>query len=116
MAKELPKNFDFHFIKSNSFRVVHCDGVWGGTTPRGYITMSVYSERSPLPRKVTHHVTEEGIIGDEIIERRECREGIVREVDVEMILDLDMAKSLVRWLGGHIEFLENRQNTGKTGN
>ena len=106
MAKEIPDNFDFHFIKSNSFRVVHCDGVWGGTTPRGYITMSVYSERSSLPQKVTHQVLDQGLIGQET--GKEGKEGIIREVDVEVIMDLNMAKSLVTWLEGHIKFLEER--------
>ena len=106
MAKEIPENFDFHFIKSNSFRVVHCDGVWGGTTPRGYITMSVYSERSPLPQKTTHQVLDHGLIGQET--GKEGKEGIIREVDVEVIMDLSMAESLVTWLEGHIKFLKER--------
>lgn len=106
MAEELPQKFEFHFIKSNSFRVVHSDGVWGGTTPRGYITMSFYSERAPLPDKVTHEVMPEGLIGQEI--SRDNREGITREIEIEVVMDLDTAKSLIPWLQRHIQFLENQ--------
>ena len=28
---------EFHYIKSNHFRVIHADGVYGGATPRGFI-------------------------------------------------------------------------------
>ena len=107
MAQNIPEEFDFHFLKSSNFRVVHCDGVWGGTTPRGYITMSIYSERSPFPQKVTHEVAKNGAIDKE--KRREGKEGIVREVEVEVVLDLATAKTLIPWLQGHIQFLENQQ-------
>ena len=112
-TKELPANLDFHFIKSNSFRVVHCDGVWGGTTPRGYITMSVYSERSPLPQKITHQVLDHGLLSPET--SKEAKEGIIREVDVEVIMDLSMAQSLITWLQDHVKFLEKRPEAPQGG-
>ncbi|MDE0405468.1 MAG: hypothetical protein OXI53_09180 [Nitrospira sp.] len=103
------EGFDFHFIKSNNFRVVFCDAVWGGVTPRGYITMSVCSERFPLPRKVTHLVQEHGALGEEDSSKREAKRGVVREVEVAVVMDLGMARSLVDWLEGHIRSIENSQ-------
>lgn len=103
------EGFDFHFIKSNNFRVVFCDAVWGGVTPRGYITMSVCSERLPLPRKVTHPIGEHGIIGEEDQSKRDARKGLVREVEVAVVMDLGMAHSLVDWLKGHIRHIERIQ-------
>lgn len=104
MGKETPKNIDFHYIKSNSFRVVHCDGVWGGATPRGYIAMSVFSERAPIPTVVTQEVKDNRLIEPPVI--KDGKKGIVREVDAEVIMDLEMAKSLVAWLQQHISTLE----------
>lgn len=108
------KTLDFHYIKSNTFKVVHCDGVWGGATPRGYITINFFSERSPIPQILTHELGEEETgkgqrLGEEI--SRESKEGIIREVDVEVIMDLPMAKSLNEWLKNHIATLEKRQAT-----
>ena len=106
MADEFPDRIDFHYVKSNDFRVVHCDGVWGGTTPRGYLTMSVYSERSPIPQKLTHEVTQEGWVGTEI--ERDSKGGIIREVGVEIIMDLEIARSVLTWLQTHVENLTNQ--------
>lgn len=106
MAEAAPSSIDFYYIKSNSFRVVHGDGVWGGTTPRGYIAINFFSERSPIPQKLTHEITPTGL-GDET--GREWREGIIREVEVEVLVDLDTAKSLIPWLEGHISALEEIQ-------
>ena len=110
MEKNFSDEIEFHYIKSNSFRTVHCDGVWGGTTPRGYITMSFYSERAPIPNRLIHSVAADGRVGKEISEKRISREGIIREVEVEVIMDLAMAKSTAEWLQGHIKFLENQRN------
>ena len=104
VAPSVPESIEFHMMKSNFFRVVHCDGMWGGATPLGYMTMSVFSERSPIPVKVTHAVGSDGKIGGET--KREVKHGIVREVEVELIFDLDTAKSMVGWLNEHISTLE----------
>ena len=117
MAKESPpKNIEFHYIKSNGFRVVHADGVWGGATPRGYITMSFYSERFPIPRGITHELKppEQHTLGKEIA--RNIKEGLVREVEVEVMIDLEMAQSLIPWLKEKIDILEALDEVKKEGN
>ena len=115
MSEEsLPEQVEFHYIKSNGFRVVHADGVWGGTTPRGYITMSFYSERSPIPRRITREVKAQQldsgdrvhVLGEEIA--RDAKNGLVREVEVEVMVDLEMAKSLLKWLENKVQTLEAR--------
>lgn len=110
------ETLQFHYIKSNSFRVVHCDGVWGGGTPRGLISMSFYSERSPIPVMLTHEVLSDETankktLGEET--NKEIKEGIIREVDVAVLMDLPMAKSLQEWLERHIAILEQSPKTGQ---
>ncbi|MYG39779.1 MAG: hypothetical protein F4201_02990 [Nitrospira sp. SB0677_bin_15] len=100
---------DFHYIKSNDFRTIFCDAIWGGVTPRNYITMSVCSERFPIPQKTTHQVQENGALGGEDLSKRETRRGIVREVGVAVVMDLGMARSMVEWLEEHIRSIENPQ-------
>lgn len=97
------RSIDFHFIKSNYFRVVHCDGVWGGATPLGQLVLNVYSERQPIPVKVTTDITRDGT---KVKEVREVKDGIVREVEVELVLNLETAKSLTAWLERHTKNLE----------
>ena len=48
-SSELP-SVKFHYIKSNSFRVLHVDGSLGGITPGRNIFVSLFSERGALPQ------------------------------------------------------------------
>lgn len=99
--KKSPKTIDFHLIKSNQFRVVRGDGAFGGLTPQGAISASFYSERFPLPRTTTHEI-KDGKPGDEIIAKRDVRSGIVREIEVNVVLELAAAIAFHQWLGRKI--------------
>lgn len=99
------KKLRFNFIKSSSFRVVHADGAWGGITPHGNIQVAFFSERTPIPQQIVHELTETGL-GPEIKEERVARDGVVREVEVSVQMNLDIAKSVHDWLGKKIENAE----------
>ena len=96
----------FHYIKSNQFRVIHVDGVHGGPSPRGQLQMAFFNERLPIPQQVTHTVDEARELGPEVLDERIGKEGIVREVEVELLLNLDVAKSIHKWLGDKIGQVE----------
>ncbi len=95
---------DFHYEKSNIFRVVHVDGAYGGPTPQGKILVSVYSERLPLPKVMTHELAPDGSLGKEV--DRVSRHGIFREVEVALMMDRNVAESIKNWLGVKIEELD----------
>ncbi len=94
----------FRFIKGNFFRVIHADGAWGGIDPRGHIQFALYNERRPIPR-VTAMEVRGGQPTPERIEEEEP--GMVREVEVEVIMDLATAISFRSWLDDKIETLRN---------
>ena len=101
VRKNKKKTINFDYIKSNQFRVIHADGVHGGLHPKGYaIQMAFFSERQPIPRRETYNFDGEKLTG---IKKTDKRDAIVREVEVEVILDLDMAISLHKWLSEKIE-------------
>ena len=108
---QLPSSITLSYIKSNYFRVVHADGAIGGFTPRGEIFVSLYSERAPLPN-VTVQAVENGQLGKEIIEQRKGSEGegILRELEVGVVMDLNVAKSLVTWLEERIKVAEQMRS------
>jgi hypothetical protein len=91
------KEIEFDFIKSNYFRVVRADGVFGGLAPNGAVHMAVYSERQPIPQKIVHPI-HGGLLGPELLEKREGRKSIVREVEVDVVLDIAQAVVLRTWL------------------
>ena len=105
----LPEEVEIHYIKAAGFRVIHADGVWGGPTPRGYISMSFFSERTPIPKRMVYDVPKSGIIkGDAPPKETEARQGIVREVEADVMVDLETAKSFLRWLQQKVDVLESR--------
>jgi len=95
---------DFHNIKSNGFRTIHVDGAFGGVTPLGnHISMTVFSERWPVPTQITHKIDQAGTLGEELTERRATRGGIVRELEANLVFDIETAKRLADWLLGKIQ-------------
>ncbi len=93
----------FDYIKSQFFRVIHSDGVIGGPTPQGFLHFTFYSERPPLPRRVVHHVSAGGQLGDPIAEKTVVRDALVREMDVDVIMRLEVVEHFHQWLGQRLE-------------
>ena len=94
-----------HYIKSHQFRVIHSDGAIGGITPRGLIHMALFSERPAIPQQVTHELVPTGpgtvTLGSE--KAKLGREGFVRELEVDVIMDREAVKNLYDWLGKQLE-------------
>ncbi len=95
-----------HYLKSSLYRTVHADGAYGGVTPKGLLDVSFYSERRPIPSYVVHHVQPNGSLGTEIRENRISKDGIIRDLEVGIMLDLDTGRSLLAWLQLKVAELE----------
>lgn len=92
--EQQPRKIKFDYIKSNFFRVIRVDGIWGGITPNADIQIAFWNERPAIPKQVVYEIMPDG----DVIENIEGREAIVREVEVSMILDIDTAEMLIDWL------------------
>lgn len=99
----------FDYIKSNLFRVIHADGAHGGVTTNGLIQMAVYSERLPIPQSTVHELKADGTLSEEIRDERVARQAIIREVEVEVLLNSATAKALLKWLTDQVALLEGNQ-------
>ncbi len=101
---DLDKNqISFDLIKGNFFRVFPVDGIFGGIGPRGQLRMTFFSERWPIPKRMVCKITEDGEMKEEIRELRETREAVVRELEVEVVMDLATAKGIADWMHHTIE-------------
>jgi len=105
-SEHIPDRVKFDYIKSNFFRVVHADGVVGGVTPALDIHMDVWSQRAAIPRQIVHEMKPDGTLGEEIREERTVRDAIVREVEVGLVLNREMAEALIDWLREKINQVE----------
>jgi ATP phosphoribosyltransferase len=71
--------------------------------------MAVYNERLAIPKKIVHEVDQTGLLGSEILEERETRDGVVRDLEANLIMDLEVAKSMLVWLAEKAAELEGRK-------
>jgi hypothetical protein len=102
----LPTRLLYHWIKSTLFRVVHADGAWGGISPRGTLHFAVYNERNAIPQVTSRPIKQ---IGESFEAGAEttvaAREGLVREIEVEVIMDYQTAVEFHQWLTTKIDQL-----------
>ena len=102
-AEDSSPTVTFHYIKSNLFRVIHADGAWGGITPKLKIQMALFSERNPIPQQTVQEVTEADTLGDERKAERVSRKGVIREVEAEVVMDVETAESLAEFLNSRVD-------------
>jgi hypothetical protein len=65
--------------------------------------MAVFNERWPIPKQITHEF-KEGKSGDEI--ERASRDAVVREVEVQLVMNVETAKIICKWLQDKINNIE----------
>lgn len=89
---------EFHYIKNNGFCTILGSGVFGGITPQGQLNINFFTERAAIPTKIVYAATQ---IGDKLkldeIER-DGKDGIIREVQCGVLMDINVAISFRAWL------------------
>ena len=100
-SEEIP-TLTFHMQKGNLFRVVYCDGVWVSSSPSGGVQFMFYHERPPIPQQVTYSM-EGGLLGEEVPGTRIMKKGMVREIEVSVILPPHVLVNMQAWLNDYSE-------------
>jgi hypothetical protein len=98
---------EFDFEKSNFFRVIHVDGIFGGVAPATQLLhIGIFNERQPFPKKVFHPV-KDGTLQPENLQKREGRSGLFREIEADLIMSMEVAMVLRTWLDEKITEMQN---------
>lgn len=97
------EEIDFYYLKSNFYRVLHVTGAYGGISPQLSIHMNVYGERPPIPRRTSRALNADSSTRETI---RDGKHGIAREVEADIVMDVETAKSMVHWLNQQIATVE----------
>lgn len=95
-----------HFIKSGNFRVIHANGAWYGGDNQGNIHMTFFNERSPIPKMMVVNLNEQGIVVGEDESKRESKQGIVREMEVDIVMSFQVAMNLYQTLGENLKAIQ----------
>lgn len=107
---KLPSTVDMHYIKGVDYRSVHVDGVFGGITNKGFLHISFFAERMPIPKQVTYKINSDGSLGDEIFEKRKSKEGVIRQLEIDLMMNEETAKDLRVWIDEKLDgFAERRK-------
>ena len=102
------KKVDINYLKTNNYRTYHVDGIFGGLTPDAKkIYIELFVQRSATPKRVQYEVVD-GRIGEETGDR-EGLEGLVREVESGLIMDVEVARVLRDWLSRKIESVDKEE-------
>jgi hypothetical protein len=105
MSENVPPNvLKFHYIKGNFFRVIHADGAIGGLTPNHGIFLSLFSERGAIPQVIEQAINADGSPGEPKV--RAGKDGLVREIEVGVMLNGRSAKGIAEWLLKQVQVLE----------
>lgn len=107
MAEPSPPQdmIEVEYQKSNLFRVIHADGVMGAPSPRGILNFAFYSERSPLPRKTIIPIVDKRPGAEQTIE---TKHGLIRELEVNVAMDIAVAIAFHGWIGQRITDIQNQ--------
>ena len=102
-----PEQVTFYYLKGPDFRTIHIDGAIGGLTPSGHLHIAFYAERAAIPQKTTQKINPDGTLGDETA--REGKEGVVRQMETDIIVNENTARNIKVWLDQKLEEFEARR-------
>jgi len=100
----MPRQVTFTFRRAELFRTVYLDGVYGGLTGAGLVSMYGWIQRGSLPTAMSFAVGEDGVLGPEV--HRETDGSQERQVEVELMLLPNIARSVGEWLIARAEEAE----------
>jgi len=112
MSDQPPDKVKYDYIKSNLFRTARADGMWGGVNGFYDIVLNFYSERPPIPQRVVHPLTQQGL-GQELLEERVIRDAVVREVEISLSMTQETAKAVRDWLDERIKLIDEMKAKGQ---
>jgi hypothetical protein len=93
----VPTEMIVRYEKSNSHRVIHVDGVYGGPSVGGLIHIAIYSERVPVPSEQTYDISSTGMVS-EYPKSQKGGDGVLREIEASLMVSVPLAMSLIPWL------------------
>ncbi len=103
------KQIKFKYIFEGNYNPVCCSGTYGGISPNGEIVANFFYERMPIPNSVVHELNDDGTLSGVVaLDPENLDNTVIRYVSNGIILNLDSAKAIYKWLGDQIQEIENR--------
>ena len=105
MATETPITVKYKY--SDDYNPQYVNGAHGGINVQGEIVINFYFERVPMPNSITQEMTEDRGLGKIIkTEPEDLAQSVLRYVQSGVVMNLEVAKQIHKWLGEQIELRE----------
>jgi len=101
IKKYFNMEIDSHFIKTADYKTIQVTGAWGGVLGNGVLNLNLFTERIPIPQRIVLEVDTDGKTVKE--KYKEGKTGIVREVQVGILMDYQTTKNIYEFLGNSIK-------------
>ena len=103
MSTNEKKTLVIHNVKNRNYRQMHVDGAHGGITPSGLINLSFYSQRGAIPKGSEFEITDDKQIGRLVKNIEGSKEGIIREFEFGIYMDVNTCVNLKNFLENKIK-------------
>lgn len=110
-GKDQTKEVVIYYHVPADNRILPANGCFGGIGPRGELIINFFEETYPIPRTVTHEITNQGSIGRQ--KETELEAGhLIRHVQASIAVNPGQAESIAKWILQKVEALK-KQKRGK---
>jgi len=101
----------FKYKFNEYYNPVYVNGAHGGINPKREIVINFYLERSPLPVSQEYEIQNNKLV-NETSTPEDLKMSFIRYVENGIILSLESAKDIHKWIGKHIDKLEELDKNG----
>jgi len=110
MADEIhiPDKIRFTYKTADDYKAIYANGAFGGVTSNAELRFNFFQEHYPFPESAVHHI-KDGKLGEEIKDSPDKTEvEAIRESKVGILLSLEKAKIIGKWM---LETVEKYEKT-----
>jgi len=103
----MSKKIVFKYKFKDDYNPVYINGAYGGVSNKGEIVINFYLERLCLPNSETLVFDDKAEITNCDIKPSDLRESFLRYVENGVLMNLDTAKEVAKWLDTKIKQAED---------
>jgi hypothetical protein len=102
MAERRKKHITITNRITDDFRIYPAEGAFGGIKPSRMFQINFYVEYPNIPTDITHELSQEGKLGEQIDQKVTGGE-FIRELQCAVQMTVDQAEALARWILSTVE-------------
>jgi len=112
---EPPTKLKVDYIKNTGYRTIHVDGAHGGLTPDLNVFAAWWLQRGPIPDSTVHPLAPDGKGFMAGASETNSKAALIREVEFGIVMTLEVAAQVHKWLGDQLQQAEKIKQATPTG-